>query len=645
MPEPGSAPPGATASAPGVTADAPGATASAPRARARESIGLVRRLLDVSLDYRRECVEVFLLQVALLALGVSGLGLGGVAVDVIRTAVESNAPPARWPLDIRPPPGWDASRTLLAIGGAVLVMAVTRALLSYSYQVLIGRLVHLKIVPDLRTRVFDKLQRLSFRFFDENATGSIINRVTGDVQSLRSFVDGVLLQGLIMLISLALYLVYMLRTSATLTLACLGLSPVLWLVTTRFSRRIRPAYAESRGLADRLVLAFSEGIHGMLVLKVFGREPDEHARFRERNRALLAQQKSIFRRVSRYSPTVNFISQLNVAVLLTYGGSLVAKGSLSLGELIVFAGLLQQFAAQVSSMSTVVNTLQQSLTGARRVFEVLDAPLEIASPREPRALPRLTGHVKFEGVDFRYPGGDDVLHGVELEVRPGECLAILGLTGSGKSTLLGLVPRFFDVSSGRVTIDGIDVRALDLDFLRKNVGLVFQESLLFRASVAENIAFGAPDASRERIAEAARIAGAERFIEALPDGYAHVLEEAGSNLSGGQRQRLAIARAILPDPPILLLDDPTTAVDTKTESEVLEAIDGARRGRTTIIVANRMATLKRADRIVVLHEGRIVEAGTHEELLLRRGLYFRAAALQAPDAESLRLLEAPRGTA
>ncbi|HEX5100060.1 MAG TPA: ABC transporter ATP-binding protein, partial [Polyangiaceae bacterium] len=524
MPEPGRAPLGAS----------PGA----PRARAKESIGLVRRLLGLSLDYRRECIEVFFLQVSLLALGVSGLGLSGVAVDVIRTALEPGAPAPRWPLELTQPAGWDTRQTLLAIGGAVFVMAVLRAALSYSYQVLIGRLVHLKIVPELRTRVFDKLQRLSFRFFDENATGSIINRVTGDVQSLRSFVDGVLLQGLIMLISLALYLVYMLRTSTTLTLACLGLSPVLWLVTTRFSRRIRPAYAASRELSDRLVLAFSEGIHGMLVLKVFGREPDEHARFRARNRAVLEQQKSIFRRVSRYSPTVNFISQLNVAILLTYGGSLVAKSVLSLGELIVFAGLLQQFSAQVSSMSTVVNTLQQSLTGARRVFEVLDAPLEIASPREPRVLSRLRGHVKLESVDFAYPGGGDVLSGIELEVRPGECVAILGLTGSGKSTLLGLVPRFFDVTAGRVTIDGTDVRALELDFLRKNVGLVFQESLLFRASVAENIAFGDPEATRDRIEHAARIAGAERFIQALPDGYETVLEEAGANLSGGQRQRL-----------------------------------------------------------------------------------------------------------
>ena len=521
-------------------------------------------------------------------------------------------------------------------------MAILRAVLAYAYQILTGRLVHLEIVPDLRTRVFDKLQRLSFRFFDENATGSIINRVTGDVQSLRSFVDGVLLQGLIMLLSLGLYLTYMLRTNVSLTFACLALAPVLWLVTTRFSRRIRPAYDESRRLSDRLILALTEGIHGMLVIKVFGREADELRRFQARNQELRAQQQDIFRRVSRYSPTINFLSQLNVATLLTYGGYLVARRALSLGELIVFAGLLQQFSAQVSSMSTVVNTLQQSLAGARRVFEVLDTPLEVTNVAAPVVRPRLAGGVSFEQVSFRYAAcGEDVLSELDFAIRPGECVAILGATGAGKSTLLGLIPRFFDVTRGRVLVDGIDVRELELDTLRKNVGLVFQESLLFRATVAENIAFGDTRATRERIERAARIAGAHDFVTALPNGYDSVLEESGANLSGGQRQRLAIARAILTDPPLLLLDDPTAAVDTKTESEVLEAMDGARSGRTTIVVANRMATLRRADRVLVLAGGRLVEQGTHAELMLRRGLYFRAAALQAPDAESMKLLAAP----
>lgn len=602
------------------------------------SQGLLRRLLALSFAYRRECLLVFVLQVLLLALGVTGLGLSGVGIDVIRAALSPGAPAPRWPLEIEPPAGWDVRQSLLVIGGGVLALAAVRALLSYAYSLVVGRLVHLELVPELRTRVFDKLQRLSFRFFDENATGSIINRVTGDVQSVRSFVDGVLLQGLIMLLSLGVYLVYMLRTHLGLTLACLALTPLLWLVTARFSRRVRPAYARARELADRMVLAMSEGIHGMPVIKVFGREKDELLRFEQKNRDVLEQQRDIFRRVSRFSPSLNLVSQANVAVLLLYGGSLVAKSTLSLGELIVFAGLLQQFSAQVSSSAGIVNTLQQSLTAAGRVFEVLDAPLEVATPALAVELPRIAGRIRFERVHFHYAAGEDVLSGVDFEAAPGECIGILGATGSGKSTLLGLIPRFFDVTAGRILLDGVELGKLDLDGLRRSVGLVFQESLLFRATIAENIAFGMPDASRGRIEEAARSAGARDFIERLPDGYETVLEERGSNLSGGQRQRLAIARAILAEPPVLLLDDPTAAVDARTESEVLDAIDAARRGRTTLVVSSRIAVLRRADRILVLHEGRVAEQGSHDELVRARGLYFRAAALQAADAESVKLL-------
>ena len=368
----------------------------------RNDASLIGRLLRLSLVYRRECAFVFLLQVVLLALGVSGLGLSGVAIDVIRSALDPSAPEPRLPLGLAPPAGVSTQALLFAIGALVLGMAAARALLSFSYSLVVGRLVHLKFVPELRTRVFDKLQRLSFRFFDENATGSIINRVTGDVQSVRMFVDGVLLQGLIMLLSLGVYLVYMLRTHALLTAACLALAPLLWLVTTRFSRRVRPAYAEGRELLDRMVLAMSEGIRGMLVVKTFGREEYELSRFDRHNHEVREQQHAIFRRVSRFGPTISFTSQLNLAVLLVYGGSLVARDALSLGELIVFAGLLQQFSAQVSSIAVIVNTLQQSLTGARRVFEVLDAPLDVASPPRPVRSARVEGGIRFENVGFRY---------------------------------------------------------------------------------------------------------------------------------------------------------------------------------------------------------------------------------------------------
>ncbi|HEY5377698.1 MAG TPA: ABC transporter ATP-binding protein [Polyangiaceae bacterium] len=617
----------------------------ASRNGSADSTRLLRRLLALSWQYRRECLTVFGYQVALLALGIAGLGLSGVAIDITRAALSPGAAGPHWPLGISPPNGWSSRQDLLAIGSLVLLMAATRGALNYWYSIAVGELIHLKLVPELRTRVFDKLQRLSARFFDENASGSIINRVTGDVQSVRSFVDGVLIQGAIMILSLVVYVAYMARTHLPLTLACLFLTPLLWIATTVFARWARPAYAKNRGLVDDMVLTMSEGIHGIQVTKVFGRETADYQRFVDKNRAVQGQQQRIFINVSRFTPLVQFITELNIAVLLFYGGGLVTRHAMTLGDLIVFAGLLQQFSSQVASMAGIINTLQQSLIGAARVFEVLDAPLGVETPREPVPRAAIRGAIRLEGVSFQYGEGAPVLAGIELDVPAGQCLAIVGATGAGKSTLLELIPRFHDPSAGRVLVDGVDVRQLELDFLRRNIGLVFQESLLFKTSIAQNIAFGNPEASRAQVERAAKLAGAHSFITDLPNGYDTVLEEGAVNLSGGQRQRLAIARALILEPPILLLDDPTTAIDPETEHEVLEAISLATRGRTTLVVANRLATLRRADRIVVLEDGVIVERGTHEELMRRRGIYYAAAALQAADQESVALLDGLGGRA
>ena len=617
----------------------------ASRNGSADNTRLLRRLLALSWQYRRECLTVFGYQVALLVLGIAGLGLSGVAIDITRAALAPGAAGAHWPLGISPPNGWSSRQELLAIGSLVLLMAATRGALNYWYSIAGGELIHLKLVPELRTRVFDKLQRLSARFFDENASGSIINRVTGDVQSVRSFVDGVLIQGAIMILSLVVYVAYMARTHLLLTLACLFLTPLLWIATSVFARWARPAYAKNRSLVDEMVLTMSEGIHGIQVTKVFGRETADYQRFVDKNRAVQDQQQRIFINVSRFTPLVQFITELNIAVLLFYGGWLVTRHAMTLGDLIVFAGLLQQFSSQVASMAGIINTLQQSLIGAARVFEVLDAPLGVETPREPEPRAAIRGAIRLEGVSFQYGEGAPVLAGIDLDVPAGQCLAIVGATGAGKSTLLELIPRFHDPSAGRVLVDGVDVRQLELDFLRRNIGLVFQESLLFKTSIAQNIAFGNPEASRAQVERAAKLAGAHSFITDLPNGYDTVLEEGAVNLSGGQRQRLAIARALILEPPILLLDDPTTAIDPETEHEVLAAISLATRGRTTLVVANRLATLRRADRIVVLEDGVIVERGTHEELMQRRGIYYAAAALQAADQESVLLLDGLGGRA
>ena len=599
----------------------------------------LRRLLQLTWQYRSACLQVFAFQIILLGLALGGLSLTGLSVDVLRHALDPVAPLPSWPRGLARLADWTTQRQLLAVGGLVLGMGALHALLTYAHGIQSGRVQHLRLVPELRAQVFHKLQRLSFPFYDQNGSASIINRVTSDVQAARSFVDGVMLQGGILVLTLGVYAVFMLRAHVGLTLACLGATPLIWVLTRRFSVWAQAAYQKTRQLVDEMVLTMSEGIHGIVVTKVFGREPEELARFEKKNRAVVDQQQEIFRRASNFSSAVHFSSQINVAVLLGYGGFLVAKRTLTLGDLIVFANVLTQFAGQISAMARVVNTLQQSLAGARRVFDVLDAPIEIQSPERALGMGQpkpesLAGALRFEHVHFSYPNGHLALSDVSFEVPAGTCLAILGATGAGKSTLLSLIPRFYDTSAGRVTIDGHDVREFDVDTLRRSVGVVFQQTLLFKQSIADNIAFGHPGAARADIERAAHIAGAHDFIQRLPAGYDSLLAEEGVNLSGGQRQRLALARAVFVQPRFLILDDPTTALDSHTESDVLGAMRAVMRGRTTLMAANRLSTLRFADRIIVLERGQIIEQGTHSELMAVRGLYYRTARLQGVAEEA-----------
>ncbi len=612
---------------------------------------LIRRLTGLAWRYRTKCLQVLGLQLVLLTLGLSGLSLTGVGIDYIRhilgtRGIGEEVPFPRAKLGLTLPQAWEPLQVIALIAAFILAFAVLRAVLNYVYTVSVNRLVQQRLVVDLRAEVYEKLQRLSFRFFDANTTGSIITRVTGDVQAVRMFVDQVLIQSLIMVISLTVYLVYMLSLSPTLTVACLATTPVLALMTAWFSKLIQPRYRHNRELVDRMVQHFAESIQGIQVTKGFGREDENRAVFEARNREVLEQQHGIFWRVSLFSPAVGFLTRINMMVLLGYGGWLVIHGDLPLGTgLVVFAGLLEQFSGQINQVANITSSIQQSLVGARRVFEILDAPVEVNNAPDALRRPRLRGEVRFEGVGFRHsgsalgPGADGgrppILRDIDLEVKPGQCVAILGATGAGKSVLMSLIPRFYDPTSGRLLVDGLDARQIHLDDLRRNIGIVFQESFLFSNTVAANIAFGHPGASREQVVKAAKIAAAHDFIMALPDGYDTVLGESGNTLSGGQRQRLAIARAVLLEPSILLLDDPTAAIDSETEHEIFEALDRAIAGRTTFIVAHRLSTLRRADFIIVMEDGRITQRGTHDELIKVPGPYLRVANLQLVDSREL----------
>lgn len=597
---------------------------------------IARRLLALAWQYRWSCFKALALQVLLLFLALSNLGLAGVAIDFLRHRLDSSAPVPHWPFDLAPPGTWTGFEVMAALGAAILLFSVIRCALQYAYAMTVARLSGIEIVPTMRTQVYDKLQRLSFRFFDANPSSSIINRVTGDVQLLRAFIDEVLINGSTLLITLLAYTLYMLRIHAGLTLACLATAPVILVVAIFFSMRIKAAYRRNRTLVDGLILNLSETVEGIQTVKGFAREPDVGRRFEQSNAEVRDQQTQIFRKASRFTGFMDFMSNFNFVVLLSYGGWLVIHGQLALGTgLVVFAGLLQQFSNQLNTMANLTNTIQQSLVGARRVFEILDAPTEIHSKPGAAVISRLRGQVRFENVSLEHNRDHEVLKDLQFEAVPGQMIAIMGATGSGKSALMSLIPRFYDPSKGRILIDGQDIRDVNVGSLRRNIGLVFQESFLFNATIAENIAFGHPEADLDQIKLAAGIAMADEFIDALPDGYDTVIAERGVNLSGGQRQRIAIARALLVNPGILLLDDPTASLDPETDEEIHLAMARAMDERTTFVVAHRLATVQRADQILVLDRGRIVQRGSHAELIRQEGIYLKVAQLQLTDSDTL----------
>jgi ATP-binding cassette subfamily B protein len=611
--------------------------------------------LALAWEFRANCLWSIVLSLVLLLLGIAGLQLLGLVIDVIRHALDPTVPPPLYPFGWHPPAYWTPLHVVTFLALAIVAQALIRAVLTYAYNMVTARLAQGQIVPALRSQIYAKLQRLSFSFFDIHGSNSIFNRVTGDVQNTRLFVDGVLLQGLNMILTLVAYAFFMWRIHPALTVACLSVSLPLWWLAHFYSGRLRPGYLYNRELTDEMVLLFSESVRGMQTVKGFAAEAHQIRRFEAANDQVSSQQRKIFWDLSVFTPGTQMLSQLSLVILFAYGGWLYVQGQIALGGgLVVFAGLLQQFTGQVANISTIANSVQQSLAAARRVYEVMDTPLDVQS--RPNAIKpgRLTGQITFENVTFGYASSGrirentandarrvptnaatntPVLTNISFSAKPGQIIGIFGMTGVGKSSLLGLIPRFYDPQQGRILADGKDLRDLDLDAFRRQIGIVYQESFLFSNTVAANIAFGHPHATLDQIERAARIAAAHEFITNLPHGYETVLGESGVDLSGGQRQRLALARALLLQPPILILDDPTASVDARTENEIVSALREAMAGRTTFVVSSRLSLLRRADLVLVLENGRLTQSGRHSDLVHRPGPYHETALLQIMDLE------------
>ena len=486
-----------------------------------------------------------------------------------------------------------------------------------------------RIIIDVRESIFKHLQRLSLAYFDRRKTGVIMSNLTNDVAALQTAVVDNLISLITESVTLIGSLVSMLLIDWRLTLVTFVVVPVVFVIINVFGKRLRLAGHDVQGRIADITALLQETISAIRVVKSFAREDFELKRFQRENennfRAVIGATKL----TSLLSPMVEFSAAIAVAVILWYGGYSVIQGSITAGSLIAFLIYAINLSNPVKRLSQVYGSIQKALAAADRVFEILDTKSDVVEAQNAKVLPDIKGNVQFSNVSFSY--GDDkmALQGFNLSVRAGESIALVGPSGAGKTTLANLLPRFYDVTDGAIYIDGEDIRNVTFKSLREQIGLVPQETVLFNATVKENILYGRLDATDEEVYEAAKAANVLEFIEKMPDGLDTIVGERGSSLSGGQRQRVAIARAILKNPKILILDEATSALDTESEKLVQEALECLMKGRTAFIIAHRLSTVKNAEQIVVLKHGELVEQGTHDELLSREdGVYSHLYSVQ-----------------